>query len=156
MVGTRVAHDQVNQFASKSAHATQAYDGRMCELRSDPSEVVVHLGSSLERKHEVVRGAARLRAVSRAAERQRDDERTASHVCVAKFKRWWLHYHPVGQTNDTFAADWGAQASSSFFHCSKNYATLPIVETHREPRGVLFAEWYPTPDRRDRGLTHPV
>ena len=81
MVGTRVAHDQVNQAASKSAHATQAYDGRMGEIGSGSSEVIVHRGGSLERKHEVVRGPARLRAVSRAAERQRHDERIP-HVAL--------------------------------------------------------------------------
>ena len=81
MVGTRVGHDQVNEFASKSAHAPQAHYRRMGELGSGSSEVIVHRGGSLERKHEVVRGAARLRAVSRAAERQQRDERTPHAGC---------------------------------------------------------------------------
>ena len=55
----------------------------MGKLGSEPSEVIVHRGGSIERKHEVVRGAARLRAVSRAAERQRDDQRTRRRHSVS-------------------------------------------------------------------------
>ena len=72
----------------------------MGKLRSGPSEVIVRRCGSIERKHEVVRVAARLRAVSRAAERQRDDDRTRCRHSphVAKFPAYgWLLIYPWGR-----------------------------------------------------------